>query len=68
MIPSKTILVAAAALFAAVTFIGAGEANAHGGFGGGSPYCHWYKQQAMNTGDDYWWGRWRRCIRGDYWD
>ena len=31
-------------------------------------YCHWYRQQAMNTGDEYWWDRWRRCLSGDDWD
>jgi hypothetical protein len=31
-------------------------------------YCHWYWQQAMKTRDEYWWDRWRRCLRGDDWD
>lgn len=62
----RTILVAAAALFALTTLDGASEASARNGFGGSSPYCHWYRQKAMNTGEEYWWGRWRQCIRG--WD
>jgi hypothetical protein len=39
-----------------------------GDFGGNHAYCQWYKQKAMNTGDEYWWARWRRCLRGYDWD
>jgi hypothetical protein len=27
-------------------------------------YCNWFRQQAMNTGDEYWWFRYRSCVRG----
>ena len=27
-------------------------------------YCNWFRQQAMNTGDEYWWYRYRSCLRG----
>ena len=67
MTPRRTILLAAA-LFAVTTFDAGNEATARGGFGSYSAYCHWYKQLAMNTGDDYWWGRWRRCMRGNDWN
>ncbi len=40
------------------------EAQATGRGGHGQhQFCHWYKQKAMSTGDEYWWERWRRCIR-----
>ena len=27
-------------------------------------YCYWFMKQAMNTGDEYWWYRYRSCMRG----
>jgi hypothetical protein len=26
--------------------------------------CHWFLKQAMNTSDEYWWYRYRSCMRG----
>jgi hypothetical protein len=67
MIQSRIILVAAAALLALAAFESGNEAMA-GVRSGNAAYCQWYKQQAMKTGDEYWWNRWRRCMRGDFWD
>jgi hypothetical protein len=67
MSSSKIILVAAAAMFALTTFDAGGQAQAGIKTGDGA-YCHWYRQKAMSTGSEYWWDRWRRCVRGDYWD
>jgi hypothetical protein len=41
------------------------EANATGRGGSNSQHqlCFWYKQKAMSTGEEYWWARWRACIR-----
>lgn len=41
------------------------QATGRGGGGGQSQhqFCHWYKQKAMSTADEYWWHRWRRCMR-----
>jgi hypothetical protein len=70
MKPGKSTLAAAAALFALTAFDGAAEAREASGFGSNPQmaYCHWYKQKAMNTGDEYWWWRWRQCIRGWDWN
>lgn len=65
MTPIRTILAAGAALLA-LTMLDAAEARA--GWNSNAAYCHWYRQQAWNTGDPYWWGRWRRCMRGWDWD
>jgi len=62
------IWVAAAALLALTVLYPAREAGAEAEAGGNAMYCHWYRQQARNTGDEYWWDRWRRCMRGDYWE
>ena len=43
-------------------------AMARGSFGSPHQWCHWYKQKAMSTGQEIWWVRWRKCIRGNYWD
>jgi hypothetical protein len=68
MIPTKTVLLAAAALLALTVFDAGKSASTAGDFGGNHAYCQWYKQKAMNTGDEYWWARWRRCLRGYDWD
>ena len=56
-----------AAMLAVAALGTASEANAADKTGNHA-YCQWFKQLAMNTGDDYWWDRWRRCMRGDFWD
>lgn len=67
MLSIRTMLLAGATFIALTSLHVAGNANA-GDWGGNAAYCQWYKQQAMNTGDEYWWDRWRRCMRGDFWD
>lgn len=67
MIRSKTVVVAVAAILALTALEPVGEAGA-GDKNGNAAYCHWYRQLAMNTGEERWWAKWRRCIRGDYWD
>ena len=67
MIQSRTAMVAAAALLA-FTAIGTVDEARAGVRSGNAAYCHWYKQLAMNTGEERWWDKWRRCMRGDYWD
>jgi len=61
-------LLAAAALLALTALYTANEATAGFEAGGNAAYCHWFRQQARNTGDEYWWDRWRRCMRGDFWE
>ena len=68
MIRSRMILVAAAALLALSTASGAVKPAVAGYESGNGAYCHWFKQKAMRTGDEYWWDRWRRCMRGNLWD
>jgi hypothetical protein len=63
----STLIVATAAAMIALSMFEATEARAVD-FGGNGAYCHWYMQQAWNSGDEYWWDRWRRCLRGDDWD
>lgn len=65
MIAKKVILVAAAALFAQLVLGAANDASARD-YSGNGAYCLWYKQKAMSTRDEYWWARWRQCMRG--WD
>jgi hypothetical protein len=60
-------MAAAVALIGLATFDAASEAKA-GDKSVNAAYCHWYWQQARTTGDEYWRDRWRRCLRGDYWD
>ena len=67
MIQSRIVWVAVAALLALTALESVDEARANDK-SGNAAYCHWYKQLAMNTGDEQWWARWRRCIRGNYWD
>jgi hypothetical protein len=67
MIPRKMMLAAAAAMLVLTSFGAANEASARN-YGGNHAFCQWYKQKAMNTGDEYWWARWRRCMSGWYWD
>lgn len=65
---SKTHL-AACAIAAAFLALAFSPQPAHATGGGGNSqiqFCYWYKQQAMNTGDEYWWRRWRTCIRGGW--
>jgi hypothetical protein len=66
MIGCKNAIAAAVALIGLATFGAASEAKADDW--SDAAYCHWYLQQARNTGDEYWWDRWRRCLRGDDWD
>lgn len=67
MTSRMTALTVAAAL--ALTAVAtAAEASGRGGKGSPHQWCHWYKQQAMSTGSEQWWWRWRKCIRGWYWD
>jgi len=66
MIGCKNAIAAAVALIGLATFGAANEAKALDW--SDAAYCHWYLQQARKTGDEYWWDRWRRCLRGDDWD
>ena len=68
MSPTKTVLVVAAALLALTVFESRSNVSVAGDYGGNHAYCLWYKQKAMSTGDEYWWARWRRCLRGYDWD
>ena len=56
------------ALLAATVVLGiaipAGGAQAKEAFGSIHHVCHWYKQQAMATGDDAAWRRFYACQRG----
>ena len=61
------IWVAAAALLALTVLYTADEAGAQFG-DSNADYCHWFLQQHRNTGDEYWWDRWRQCMRGDFWE
>ena len=57
----KQLLVFAMLVFAAASF----SAIANAGPAGASSayqFCHYYKQKAMWTGDQYWWARWRHCL------
>jgi hypothetical protein len=67
MIGCRNAIAAAVALIGLATFDAASEAKA-GDESSNAAYCHWYWQQARKTGDEYWWDRWRRCLRGDDWD
>lgn len=67
MMRFRKAVAAAVALMALTTFDAATGARA-GDESTNAAYCHWYRQLAMNTGDEYWWDRWRRCLRGDDWD
>ena len=58
---------AASALLALSALYTANEASAFFG-DSNAAYCGWFRQQARNTGDEYWWDRWRRCMRGDFWE
>jgi hypothetical protein len=66
----KTLGISALTLGAVALMLALSDTPAQAAGSAGSPhqFCHWFKQQAMNTGDEYWWWRWRRCIRGNYWD
>jgi hypothetical protein len=68
MIRRKMILVAAAATLALSAASDAANVAVAGYDSGNAAYCHWFKQKAMQTRDEYWWDRWRRCMRGDFWD
>jgi hypothetical protein len=61
-------LVIAAALLGLTLSMAPAEAREGSSKGSPHQFCHWYKQQAMNTGEELWWWRWRECIRGRYWD
>lgn len=58
-----TIVAVASAIITGIAI--ASEARA-GGDRSQHDYCHYLKQKAMWTGDDFWWSEWRRCIRGDW--
>jgi hypothetical protein len=68
MTPSKFALAVAAALLVATALPAVSAAGDHGGGGGASlarqAYCQEYRQRALGTGEEYWWSRWRLCMRG----
>lgn len=68
MIPSKTVLLVGATLLALTAFAPRTSLGAASDYGGNHAYCLWYKQKAMSTGEEYWWTRWRLCLRGYDWD
>ena len=68
MVRSKIILVAAAATLALSAASDSASQAVAGYESGNGAYCLWFKQKAMRTGDEYWWDRWRRCMRGNLWD
>ncbi len=55
------IAIAANALLPTASQAGAGNHNNE------IDSCGWYRQQAMNTHDEYWWWRFRKCMRGNDW-
>jgi hypothetical protein len=68
MTTGKIALAVAGVLFAA-TVLPAVSSAREGGGGGGlarAAHCKEYKQKAMSTGEEYWWRRWRHCLKG--WD
>jgi hypothetical protein len=68
MTASKFAWAIAAALLVATAVPTVSVAGNHGGGGAGSiarqAYCQEYKQRAEATGEEYWWSRWRQCMRG----
>jgi hypothetical protein len=49
---------------------GFGVAIGHGGYYHGDYRyrpCRWLKRRAHMTGSPYWWRRYRRCMRRNYW-
>jgi hypothetical protein len=64
MIASKFALAVAAALLAATALPAVSAANGHGGGIARQAYCQEYRQRAESTGEEYWWSRWRQCMRG----
>ena len=60
----RTALAVLAIVIAANT-LQATHSNANaGGRDNDAGYCYWFLKQAMNTGDEYWWYRYRSCMRG----
>jgi hypothetical protein len=61
-------LSAAFAVLIALTALSIPDKAGAGDETGDGAYCLWYKLQAMKSGEEYWWDRWRRWLRGDDWD
>jgi hypothetical protein len=66
MVSCRNGIVAAVALIGLIPFLVSSDAKA--GDWLDTDYCYWYLQKAKNTGEKYWWDRWRRCLHGDDWD